>query len=323
VSFTFLNNLVYWDGGPLITAGNINDDKVKFESNLYFDASGKPVDFQGLTLAQRQAKGWDQGSIVEDPQFVDPAKGDFQLKPGSPAAKVDFRPFDYSQAGLYGDAAWVEIPARFTYADVEFAPPPPPPPPLEVSDDFEFTPVGAPPADADVNVENKGDFIRVSDETAAGGARSVKIQDASGLQFAFNPHLVYKPNYTSGLARCSFDMRLEPGSHLFYEWRSWDVNPYRIGPSLWIQGGKLTVGGRPVLDLPTGQWFHVEITAKVGTDTDGKWNLTVQLPGQQPQRFPDLAVGNPEFKNFTWAGWCRMATDTTAFYLDNIQIKNQ
>ena len=97
LSFTFANNIVYWDSGPLIAAGNVNDDKVKFASNLYFDASGKPVDFHGLTLAQRQAKGWDQGSIVADPLFVDPANGDFHLKPGSPAAKIGFKPFDYSQ----------------------------------------------------------------------------------------------------------------------------------------------------------------------------------------------------------------------------------
>ncbi|MCU0981971.1 MAG: right-handed parallel beta-helix repeat-containing protein, partial [Pirellulaceae bacterium] len=45
LSFTFTNNLVYWDSGPLIAAGNVNDDKVKFASNLYFDASGAPVDF--------------------------------------------------------------------------------------------------------------------------------------------------------------------------------------------------------------------------------------------------------------------------------------
>jgi hypothetical protein len=323
VSFNFTNNIVYWDQGPLITAGSINDDKVKFASNLYFNASGKPVDFQGLTLAQRQAKGWDQGSLVADPQFVAPANGDFHLQPGSPAAKIGFKPFDYSRAGLYGDAAWVSVPKGFTYPPVEFAPPPPLPPPVEISDDFEVTPVGSPPADAEVNVENKSDFIRVTDETAAGGRRSVKIQDAPGLAAAYNPHLVYKPNYTSGRARCSFDLRLEPGAHLFYEWRSWDVNPYRIGPSLWIRDGKLTAGGRELLGLPTGQWFHVEITAQVGAQANGKWDLSVQLPSQEPRRFPGLAVGHPEFKNLTWTGWCSMATDKATFYLDNVQAKNE
>jgi hypothetical protein len=323
LSFTLANNLIYWDQGPLISAGRINDDNVKLERNLYFDASGAAVDFQGLTLAQRQEKGWDLGSLIEDPLFVDPANGDFRLRSESPAAKVGFQPFDYTKAGLYGDAEWVSIPSRFTYPPVEFAPLPPLPPPLQIDDDFEFTPVGSPPADAEVNVENHGDLIHVTDETAAGGVRSVKIQDAPGLQAVFNPHLVYKPNYTSGQARCRFDLRLDPGAVLFHEWRSWDVSPYRIGPSLWIRDGKLTVADHPLVDLPVGQWFQIEIAAPVGTDADGKWDLTVTLPGETPRRFPGLAVANPDFKNHTWIGWCSMATDKTAFYLDNVRLKNE
>ncbi len=88
---------------PLAAAGSINDDKVRFAGNLYWDASGKPVDFHGLTLAQRQEKGWDEGSLIADPRFVDPAGGDFRLQPGSPAEKIGFKPFDYYRAGLYGD----------------------------------------------------------------------------------------------------------------------------------------------------------------------------------------------------------------------------
>ena len=103
-----------------------NDDNVRLASNLYYDASGQPVDFQGLTLAERQAKGWDLGSIVADPEFVDPQAGDFRLRPDSPATKVGFKPFDYTKAGLEGDAAWVAIPQGFDYPAVQFAPPPPP-----------------------------------------------------------------------------------------------------------------------------------------------------------------------------------------------------
>lgn len=322
-SFTLTNNLIYWDTGPLIAAGRINDDQVTFEHNLYFDASGAAVDFQGLTLDQRQAKGWDRGSLVADPLFVDPTHGDFRLKPESPAAKVGFKPFDYARAGLYGDPAWVAIPSGFTYPPVEFAPEPPLPPPLTVADDFELTPLGAPPADAEVNVEKRGDSIAVTDQTAAGGARSLRVQDAPGLQAVFNPHLVYKPNYTSGRAQCRFDLRLDPGAVLFHEWRSWDVNPYRIGPSLWIRDGKLSVAGRPLLDLPVNEWFHVELVARIGADGDGKWDLTVQLPDQTPRRFAGLDVGDASFKNLTWIGWCSMATDKTGFYLDNIHIENR
>ena len=128
LSFRFTNNIVFWNQGPLIAAGTINDDRVKFANNLYWNASGKPVDFQGLTLTQRQAKGWDQGSIIADPQFVDPAHGDFRLRPDSPAAKIGFKPFDFSKAGLYGDAEWVALPRSFAYPPVQFAPLPPAPP---------------------------------------------------------------------------------------------------------------------------------------------------------------------------------------------------
>jgi hypothetical protein len=323
LSFTFSNNIVYWDEGPVVTAGSLNTDWAKCERNLYWDASGKPIDFQGLSLDDRKAKGWDLGSIAEDPLFVDPKNGDFRLKPNSPAYKIGFKPFDYTQAGLYGDPKWMAIAKGFTFPEVEFAPPPPPPPPMEVDDDFELSPVGAPPADAQANVENKGDAIIVTDETAAGGKQSLKIQDAPGLQFGFNPHLVYTPNHARGTTRGSFDMRIEEGVVMYYEWRSWDVQPYKTGPTFWIRDGRLQVAGKDVLDLPIGQWFHVEVAAKIGADADGKWTLTVTLAGQAPAAFADLPVANPEFKNLTWVGWSSSAEDTTTFYLDNIKISNE
>lgn len=320
LSFTFCNNIVYWDQGPLITAGSINTEWAKFENNLYWDASGKPVDFQGLTLAERQAKGWDLGSIIEDPKFVDPKNADFRLQPDSPAFKIGFKPFDYTKAGLYGDPQWVAIPQNFTFPPVEFAPPPPP---IEIDEDFETTSPGTRPAGVECHVEDKGDAISVTDETAADGQHSVKIQDAPGLQFAFNPHLVYKLNHTSGTTRCGYDMRIEAGALLYHEWRSWDVDPYRVGPTFWIRNGKLQLAGQDVLQLPVGQWFHVDVLAKVGSDADGKWTLTITLPGQAPKEFSGLQVGNPEFRNLNWLGWSSMAQEKTVFYLDNIKITNE
>jgi hypothetical protein len=121
LSFTFSNNIVYWNGGRLYS-GSWNDEHVKVERNLYYDASGAPLKQTDLACA---ALGKDAGSIIADPKFVDAAHFDFRLKPGSPAAKISFVPFDYRKAGVYGEACWVKEAAAVRYPPVRFAPPPP------------------------------------------------------------------------------------------------------------------------------------------------------------------------------------------------------
>ncbi len=112
VSFFFERNIVYWKTGPLL-GSNWNDNNFKMDYNCYWNADGKPVAFPGnLDLkAWQEKRGQDVHSIVADPGFADPAKDDFRLKPDSPALKVGFKPFDYTQAGrltrpsLTGDLA--------------------------------------------------------------------------------------------------------------------------------------------------------------------------------------------------------------------------
>ena len=133
LSFTFQNNIVYFDGGELFH-GSWGDDNVELRGNLYFDASGEPMTFEGMTLQKWQASGKDTGSIVADPKFVNPARSDFRLQGDSPAAKVGFKPFDYTRAGVYGKADWIKLAGSVDYPPVRFAPDPPP---LAIRDDFE------------------------------------------------------------------------------------------------------------------------------------------------------------------------------------------
>jgi parallel beta-helix repeat protein len=97
LSFTFERNIVEWRDGPLL-GSNWSGDRYKLDSNVYW-REGQPVDFAGASLADWQAKGQDVHSVVADPQFVDAARGDFRLRPGSPAAQVGFQPLDLRRAG--------------------------------------------------------------------------------------------------------------------------------------------------------------------------------------------------------------------------------
>jgi len=322
ISFTYERNIVYWKDGELVTAGRINDDNVIFRNNLYWDASGKPVDFQGLTLEQRQERGWDKGSIVADPKFVDPDNFDFRLQPDSPAPQIGFVPFDYTKAGVYGDPVWIKLAQDLEskLPEVEFAPDPPPPPPLKINDDFEASPVGAQPARAKVYTEGAAS-ISVTDELAASGKHCLKIVDAPGLQHDYNPHFYYLPNHTEGITRCSFDMRIEEGVIMYHEWRD-SSNPYKVGPSFSVRNGQLVVGGKPVLDLPVGEWMHFELVARLGDEADGTWSMTVTLPGGKATAFEGLSTGSPDWKVLTWCGFSSTATDKRVFYLDNIQLVN-
>lgn len=323
ISFFFERNIVLWKEGPLATAGNINDDRVQFASNLYWNGGGDPIDFQGRTLEQRQAQGWDLGSVIADPGFLDAENGDFRLRPDSPAFKIGFVPFDFTQAGLEGDAEWRSIAARLEFPDVEWAPPPPPAPPLTLDESFEFMVPGKPPREGQVNTEGRGDALIVTADEASDGKHSLKFQDAPGLAHAFNPHWVIRPNHAAGKTLLRFDVRLGEGAVLFHEWRTWDAGPYQVGPSLWVRDGQLTVGGKKLADLPKDTWLTFEIACAVGESVDGSWRLRVTPEGGSPLEFEGLPLGSGQFRELNWLGWCSMAETSTAFYLDRCVLENQ
>ena len=98
ISFAFERNIVYYDTGVLL-GGNWAEDRYKMDYNLYFDASAKPVTFEGGSFDDWQKRGHDAHSLIADPMFVDPKKDDFRLKPDSPAFKLGFKQPDVSNVG--------------------------------------------------------------------------------------------------------------------------------------------------------------------------------------------------------------------------------
>ena len=124
LSFTFERNIVTWKEGHLLD-GRWNDGNFKMASNLYWREGGQPFDFMGKSFAEWQKAGHDRGAIVADPMFVNPAKRDFRRKPGSPAEKIGFVPFDYTKAGVRkDDPAWVKLATDYDYPPLRIAPEP-------------------------------------------------------------------------------------------------------------------------------------------------------------------------------------------------------
>ena len=318
LSFTLENNIIYWDSGTLL-AGRWDQVKHESRNNCFFKAAGGPLDFAGKSLDQWQAAGHEQGSIIAEPKFKNPSQYDFTLAADSPAIKLGFRPFDYTKAGVYGDPEWVRKAAEATFPTLKLAPDPPP---LVIRDDFERRPVGQSPAGAELHVENRGDSIVVTAETAAAGKQSLKITDAEGLDQTFNPHYVYRGmNYGEGRLHNSFDLRVQQGAWVQVEWRDYTSrSPYITGPRLTVRGGKLQLPGGITEGFPLGEWVHFEITADMSEADGSRWMLRVTLPDGDPRVFRDLPFADPECHKLNWIGFTSNATRRTEFYLDNFAL---
>ncbi len=108
-SFHFTRNIIFWDSGLTLGGGGWRKGNYEMDRNLIWRTDGKPLEFVGIPLAQWQKMGHDVHSVFADPLFRDPAKGDWRLKEGSPALAMGFKPFDPSEAGVKGDAAWKRL----------------------------------------------------------------------------------------------------------------------------------------------------------------------------------------------------------------------
>ena len=97
-SFTFENNIVLWDKGPLFT-GDWSKLTVAFDGNTYWRTDGGTINFAGKTFEQWQKAGMDVHSKVANPHLANPAGGDFALTPASQPALAGFKPFDLSKVG--------------------------------------------------------------------------------------------------------------------------------------------------------------------------------------------------------------------------------
>ncbi len=121
LSFTFERNIVYFEQGVLFGRNHQwrADVQVDLKNNIYWRTDGNDLGFAGNSWDQWRAMGRDkEGSVIADPKFVDPEKRDFRFASDEVIKQTGFKPFDYGQAGVYGDAAWIALAKEWTYAPV-------------------------------------------------------------------------------------------------------------------------------------------------------------------------------------------------------------
>jgi hypothetical protein len=106
--FHFTNNIIYYEKGNL---AGIRWDKCNFrsDSNAYWNTRTKDILVGSQTFGEWQGSGKDKSSIIEDPGFADAANLDFRVRNTELASKINFRAFDYSRAGVYGNASWKSL----------------------------------------------------------------------------------------------------------------------------------------------------------------------------------------------------------------------
>ncbi len=306
------HNIVLYKDAPLLGA-NWSGDNFKLDSNLYWRADGKPVTFPGdLSFEQWQATGKDKNSLVADPLFVNVAKDDFRLQPGSPAFKLGFVPIDISTVGRLTAKPYSGTLPR------QFPAPPPPQPPLPISENFELQSVGSKVLDAQTYEDNDKATARISDEMAHSGKHSLKFTDAPGGQFPYNPHVYWQPGYKSGIISETFWLRLEKGAIVSHEWRD-TGNPYHVGPTIYIEADGTLKSGQTILEkLPQNQWLQFTIVCSLGDESRGEWSMHIKMP--DGQIVSHTLSHTKDFRSLDWLGFVSNANEDAVWYLDDLQV---
>jgi hypothetical protein len=323
-------NIFAYAGRPanLYALNGFQDDFVTFRGNLIFPCNGQIAMQGGGDLPRQdpwqawQQRGQDQDSRLADPQFVDAARHNYQLQPNSPALALGFQPIDLSAVGNYASPdrrTWPrpEMPVvrdAADYTPVASAARQP------VRRDYESYAVGEPERQAHVGDGGTAGSVAVTDQAAVSGQRSLKFADAAGLKQTYAPFVTYPLEIEAGVLRAGFDVRLDPGAVFVYECRD-DLYKYHLGPRLEVNAeGWLLANGRRLAPLPSRQWVRIDLTCGLGPQATGTYDLTLHLPGSEPQVHHQLPCA-PQFKTLACVVVMSLADGPTAFYLDNVEFQ--
>lgn len=326
---TLTGNVMYWHGDVLVDSAWA-PDKCLSDNNVIWNFAGKPITFAGKTFAEWQASGQDTHSVIADPQFVDPAKGNYGLGKDSPALALGFQPFDPAEAGLepaFRDLDTppfeVALPPVYTMArpvEREL--------PFGFDIDCEDIPLGLSPREFSKNGFSEGANFAVTDEDAATGKRCLKATDKAGLGKSFYPYIATAKKRQEGGVRFSFDLKLRkdnPTRGVV------TVRDYATARTLgrefigafsleFAADGQLKASGQPLGSMPVGEWTHFDLRVQAGANAARTYQVDVTVPGAEKRSYT-LPIDSPDFHEFSWIGIIADDDRDGGFYLDNLSLR--
>jgi hypothetical protein len=107
-SVSFTNNIIYFNKGTLLSS-NWHKFNLLSDYNLYWDERSKDLLFADKTFEEWRKSGNDIHSIIADPLFEAPDSYNFRIRNMTAARRINFKPFDYTKAGVYGSEEWKNL----------------------------------------------------------------------------------------------------------------------------------------------------------------------------------------------------------------------
>ena len=314
---TFSNNVV-WTRAPIAGfargAGQLKPwpvDELTFGSNLYFweQAPNWSNAFNRTSFEEWQKGGQDVGSIIADPLFVNPASGDWRLKPGSPAISIGFKPFDLNSFGVRGPKEWRDFAARLKAPP--FVPAQRPPDaelPNRFADDFEHYRPGERPSSffqllkQAMGPAHSGGFVvrPVKSDVHKVGKMAMELTDGPGLFSTECPRVAMRVRKTEGAWRLKLSVRPDEKSHIRIS--ALDIDASADGPSLRLRGGKVCCvwcrwkngafehSDKVLADYAPGDW--IDIAVDYPGYTAKSWRCTLSIAGGEAKAYEELPLYN-------------------------------
>ena len=277
LSFSIQHNIFYWEDDAPLLASDWRTPNFVLDSNVYWSATALPMRFPGnQTLAQwRQSSGQDVNSVVRDPQFVAPEKGDFRLKNLEAARQIGFVPFEINAGSRVLPPMGIFPPRAF---------PIPPDPNYWRLDPEDQTPGRAPRVKKNAIFRN----IVISDQTAASGRKSLAFEPGKAGEINVYPGVdVRKGELTS-----AFALRLSEGT----QWsHGWNGSGATKGPKLTVADGKLSADGAFVTDVPADSWMKIRVICPLGLSYNGRYQIAIAVAGEAAPRTFELALADSKF----------------------------